>query len=65
VTTDVRGDPTQDLNSWFIRGSDEGKSSNTPDTFSGNASPTTDPGLGAVPTPGSPVQDGEVVVHDS
>jgi hypothetical protein len=68
VVTDVRGGTTF-ANSVIIRGSDEGKFSTTPDTFSGGFSSSTDPGPCVAPTPGVPVgnqvQDGEIVVHDS
>lgn len=64
VVTNVRGG-TFFANSVIIRGSDEGKFSTTPDTFSGFFSSLMDPGPCGVPSPGSPVQDGEVVVHDS
>jgi hypothetical protein len=64
VVTDVRGGTTP-FNSVTIRGSDQGKFSNTPDTFSGFFSTLTDPGPCLAPTAGQPVQDGEVVVHDS
>lgn len=64
VVTDVRGGTTF-ANSVIIRGSDEGKFSTTPDTFAGFFSSLTDPGPCGVPSPGSPVQDGKVIVHDS
>ena len=64
VVTDVRGG-TFFVNSVIIRGSDDGKFSTTPDTFAGFFSSTLDPGPCGVPSPGSPVQDGEIVVHDS
>jgi hypothetical protein len=64
VVTDVRGGTTI-INSLIIRGSDEGRFSTTRDTFAGLASLSTEPGPCALPTPGSPVQDGEIVVHDS
>jgi len=65
VITDVRGGTTF-ANSVIIRGSDEGKFSTTPDTFSGGLSSLTDPGPCVAPSSGFfPVQDGEVIVHDS
>lgn len=64
VVTDVRGG-TFFADSVIIRGSDAGKFSTTPDTFSGGFSSLTDPGPCAAPTPGITVQDGEIVVHDS
>jgi hypothetical protein len=67
VITDVRGGTTS-LDAVIIRGSDQGKFSTTPDTFAGGFLFTTlpdDPGPCGVPTAGSPVQDGEVIVHDS
>lgn len=64
VVTNVRGGTTI-ANSVVIRGSDEGKFSTTPDTFSGSFSLSIDPGPCGVPSPGFPVQDGEIVVHDS
>jgi hypothetical protein len=66
VVTDVRGGPTFGIgNSVIIHGSDAGKFSTTPDTFQGGFSSLTDPGPCGGPIPGSPVQDGEIVVHDS
>jgi hypothetical protein len=68
VITDVRGGTISANTAIIIRGSDEGKFSTTPDTFAGGflftPSPD-DPGPCGVPTPGGPVQNGEVVVQDS
>jgi hypothetical protein len=64
VVTDVRGGSLF-ANSVVIRGSDAGKFSTTPDTFQGFFQFQTDPGPCLAPTPGSPVQDGEVIVQDS
>jgi hypothetical protein len=62
--TSVRGG-TFAFSSVIIRGSDAGKFSTTPDTFGATFFFSSDPGPCPPPTPGSPVQNGEVIVHDS
>jgi hypothetical protein len=65
IITDVRGGTTS-ANQFIIRGSDSGKFATTPDTFTGftvfSPTPIECP---TTPFPGSPVTDGEVIVHDS
>jgi hypothetical protein len=64
VVTDIRGRTPPEPNFLIVRGSDAGKRSTTPDTFTGSLGSGPDSGP-CEAGPGGPVQDGEVVVQDS
>jgi hypothetical protein len=66
VVTDVRNVPSFVSQGFVLRGSDSGKFSTTADTFNREYILTQQTELSCLaPTPGGPVVDGDIIVHDA